>query len=102
MTTESAWLQAARACREALTGTPFRAMLYEPGRRMRVFFYDQLLYPQYEPRLLEMTPETLADLQVQAADLLAANRQTAAPHVIAHWESIVQGVAPHGFVVRTP
>lgn len=72
--------------------------LHEDGP-MKMVRYDNMLYPQYEDKFQKtMTPDTFKWLQEQAAKKLA-DSDRASPSVVAHWQSIVDGTVPFGYVL---
>lgn len=72
---------------------------------LRLLNYDDMLYPQYDYKFEKtISPDTWKALQDQAKKNLEDNNEDrwwkAYPDVIAHWQSIVDGVVPHGFAVK--
>lgn len=69
---------------------------------LRILNYDDMLYPQYDYKFEKtITPDTWKALQEQAKKELAEEKgYTVHPNVISHWQSIVDGVVPYGFVVE--
>jgi hypothetical protein len=67
---------------------------------LRLLEFNNMLYPQYEKRFEKtMTANMFADLQESAKKLLK-NTESANGAVIAHWQSIVDGVVPFGFIIK--
>lgn len=66
---------------------------------MRMINYDDMLYPQYKDKMTTIPKDVWENLQKEAANNLSRNKD-AHPAVIAHWESIVQGVVPFGLRVE--
>lgn len=71
---------------------------------LRLLNYDDLLYPKYDYKFAKtITPDTWEALKKQAKKNLEDDEKQewhAHPDVIAHWQSIVDGVVPHGFTVK--
>jgi hypothetical protein len=65
----------------------------------RMVNYENLLYPQYENDFKSITTETFEAVQKRAVELLA-EKDTASPAVIAHWQTIALGQSPFGLPVR--
>jgi hypothetical protein len=72
----------------------------------RLIDYDNMLYPQYEYKFTRqsITPSTMEWLQQQAAEKIAEDNSRGAdmcahPDVRKHWEEIIAGVVPFGYVV---
>lgn len=66
---------------------------------LRIVDFDNMLYPQYEDKFQKtITPDVWTQLQVQAKKNLE-ERDHVHPAVAAHWQSIVDGVVPFGYVV---
>lgn len=62
--------------------------------------YDLMLYPQYDDRFQKtIKPDTFEALQRKAKKLLA-DRESAHPEVIKHWESIAAGKVPFGYAIK--
>jgi hypothetical protein len=67
---------------------------------LKLIDYDDLLYPGKGERFDKvLEPSTFAKLQEAAKEKLQ-DREHAHPSVIAHWQSIVDGIAPYGYKVR--
>lgn len=67
---------------------------------MKIVDYDNMLYPQYDYHFEKtISKDTWAALQ-KAAEKNLKDREYAHPDVIKHWESIVNGKVPFGYVVR--
>lgn len=67
---------------------------------MKIVDYDDMLYPQYWDKFEKIiTKDTFEALQVAARKNLESSKQ-AHPNVIAHWQSIVDGNVPFGYVVK--
>ncbi len=66
---------------------------------LQIIDFDNLLYPQYEEKFDKtISPECWKALQDGAKANLATGRGT--DNVRNHWQSIVDGVVPFGFVVK--
>lgn len=67
---------------------------------MKLVDYDEMLYPQYEYKFCDkIIPKyTWEALQKQAKENL--EKCSAVPRVIDHWQSIVNGKVPFGYVVE--
>lgn len=67
---------------------------------LKLVDYDDLLYPGMGERFDKvLEPSTFAKLQEAAKEKLQ-DREHAHPSVIAHWQSIVDGVVPFGYRVK--
>lgn len=67
---------------------------------MRLVNYDDMLYPQYYYKFQKtISSATWNDLQKTAKECLE-KRKNASPIVIKHWQSIVDGIVPFGYVVE--
>lgn len=67
---------------------------------LRLVDYDDLLYPGNGEEFDKvLKPSTFAKLQEAAKEKLQ-DYEHAHPSVIAHWQSIVDGIAPYGYEVR--
>lgn len=74
----------------------------KPNNRagLRLVDYDDLLYPGNRERFDKvLKPSTFAKLQEAAKEKLQ-DYEHAHPSVIAHWQSIVDGIAPFGYEVK--
>lgn len=69
---------------------------------MKLIDYDEMLYPQYEYKFCDkIIPKyTWESLQKQAKENLEAHSCNASPRVINHWQSIVNGKVPFGYIVE--
>ena len=66
---------------------------------LRMIDYDDMLYPQYDDKFDKTIDSyTFNALQNEAKELL--EKDSAHPHVIAHWQSIVDGVVPFGYKIK--
>lgn len=67
---------------------------------MKIVDYDDMLYPQYQYKFEKaITKDTFETLQ-EAARKNLEDKEGAHPNVVAHWQSIVDGKVPFGYVVR--
>lgn len=67
---------------------------------LRIVNYDNMLYPQYDYKFAKtISPRTWEALQKEARERLAKDKGFAHPNVRKHWESIVAGKMPFGYVV---
>ena len=66
---------------------------------MRMINFDDLLQPQYKDKMTTIPKDVWENLQKEASDNLSRNKD-AHPAVIAHWQSIVQGIVPFGLKVE--
>ena len=67
---------------------------------MKIVDYDNMLYPQYDDYFKKtISKDTWAALQKEAAKNLK-DSECAADRVIEHWQSIVDGKVPFGYVVK--
>lgn len=63
--------------------------------------YDSMLYPQYADHFEKtIDKETWEHLQKEAKRLTAEEAGVAHPNVKAHWQTILDGVVPFGYVVK--
>lgn len=69
---------------------------------MRLIMYDEMLYPQYEHRFSKKIPGNIWGwLQEEAKKKLSeAEGNDWHPRVIAHLESIVNGIIPFGYSIE--
>ncbi len=75
--------------------------LHEEGP-LALVRYSNMLYPQYEDRFEKtISKGTWEWLQAEAKKYLAEHAENFPhPNVMAHWQSIVDGVVPFGFTVK--
>ena len=67
---------------------------------MKIVDYDNMLYPQYDYKFDKtISRNTFEALQKNASELLK-NSKYAHPDVIKHWQSIIDGNVPFGYVVK--
>ena len=67
---------------------------------MKLLDFDNMLYPQYEDSFEKtISVETWENLQEQAKKNLAS-KDFATDGVRNHWQSIVDGKVPFGFIVK--
>lgn len=68
---------------------------------LRLIDYNDMLYPQYEYKFTEkiITSDIWNILQNQAKEKLEKH-PNANPSVVKHWQSIVDGKVPFGYVVK--
>lgn len=68
---------------------------------LKMVNYDDMLYPQYEYNFTDRSLYTdiFEAMQKEAKELLT-NSKGAHPNVIAHWQSIVDGNVPFGYVLK--
>lgn len=67
---------------------------------LKLVDYDDMLYPQYDHKYAKtIAPHVWEALQKEAKNLLADRGEDAHPAVRKHWESIVKGKIPFGYVV---
>lgn len=67
---------------------------------LKIVDYDDMLYPQYDYKFEKtIGNSTWRALQEQAQKNLE-DRDHVHPDVIAHWESIVRGEVPFGYVIK--
>jgi len=72
---------------------------------MRMIDYDNMLFPQYAPSFEKTIPEdTWKQMVLRAQELIdgAGSIEVGKVHedVLAHWQSVVNGVVPFGYRVR--
>lgn len=65
----------------------------------RLLNYRDLLYPQYREKFTTISPETWAEVRKLAQENLANAPGHASVTVIAHMQSIAEGVVPFGLTV---
>ena len=71
--------------------------------------YRNMLFPQYKEKFMTISKETFELLQKEAQDCLDAEalcvknsgKSNASDDVVKHWESIVAGVVPFGYKIRS-
>lgn len=74
-------------------------MIYEGP--MKLVRFEQMAFPQYEAAFEKViSADTFKYLQDYCKQKLATSRPVAAPVVIRHWESIVQGEVPFGYKIK--
>ena len=67
---------------------------------MKIVNYDDMLYPQYDYKFEKtISKDTFKALQEVAKKNLE-EREGTHPAVISHWQSIVDGNVPFGYVIR--
>lgn len=67
---------------------------------MEIVNYDNMLYPQYDDNFDKTIPKCVfLALQKEAKEKLKENKN-ARPAVVSHWQSIVDGNVPFGYVVE--
>lgn len=76
-------------------------MHYE-GKPLRLINYQDMLYPQYREKFLQISAETWKWLQEEAKKLIATAEPDGYchPDVERHWKSIAAGVVPFGYAVE--
>lgn len=68
---------------------------------LRILDFDNLLYPQYGHKFeKKISTRTWEAIQKRAKELIDEKDEYVHQAVQAHWQSIVDGVVPHGFVVE--
>ena len=101
-----------------ITGFQAGAVMWEFIRRwnymegpMRLMQYDDMLYPQYANKFDKVIDKsTFKHLQDRAEELLKKENYerlkypdtycSPNPRVLAHWQSIIDGVVPFGYTVK--
>lgn len=79
------------------------AFMYSDNKcGMKLVSYDDMLYPQYYDNFhnTSISKYTWEALQKQAKKNLEEKTYLASPSVIKHWQSIVNGRVPFGYVVK--
>jgi len=67
---------------------------------LRLVDYDNMLYPQYQEGFEKtISYEVWLKMQEQARKLFNENKN-AAPAVVGHWKSIIDGIIPFGYKVK--
>lgn len=68
---------------------------------LKIVNYDNMLYPQYDYKFEKtISPRIWESLQKAAKENLEKDFEFAHPDVVAHWQSIVDGKVPFGFIVK--
>lgn len=68
---------------------------------LKLVDYDEMLYPQYQYKFEKViSSSTWGLLQKEAANNLGRSGDYASPEVVEHWQSIVDGKVPFGYVVK--
>lgn len=82
---------------------PLYFYYYNAKTSIKIINYDDMLYPQYEYKYDKtISPATWAILQKTAADYIAVAKDEGIVRydVLKHWQSIVDGVVPFGYMVE--
>lgn len=67
---------------------------------LKLVDWDEMLYPQYQYKYEKtINRRTWKALQKEAANNLGRSGDYASPEVVEHWQSIVDGKVPFGYVV---
>lgn len=67
---------------------------------MKLLDYDDMLYPQFAHKYdRTISKSTWENIQKEARNKLAEHQGATHPDVLAHWQSIVNGVVPFGYRV---
>ena len=67
---------------------------------MKLSCYNDMLYPQMQHKFEKTIPKSTWEyLQEKAGENIANSSTSAHPDVLAHWQSIVDGTVPFGFIV---
>lgn len=77
-----------------------RQLLYPNNKcGLRMINFDDMLYPQCDYKFDKtINSHSFNTLQNEAKKLL--EKDSAHPHVIAHWQSIVDGAVPFGYKIK--
>lgn len=88
-------------------------LLYNTGYKdnkcgLRIFDYDQLLFPQYEPKFEKSIPENVwKKVQKLAKGMYDYQKNPKIPvnkrvsnEYMEHWKKIIDGIPPFGFTIR--
>ena len=68
---------------------------------LRIVDYDNMLYPQYRSVFEKrITKKCFDRMKEVAARRLKEDKGSACPEVIQHWQSIVDGIVPFGYVIK--
>lgn len=68
---------------------------------LKMIDYDDMLFPQYSYKFEKTISSGYWDaIQKEAENLLSKNNDHASPDVVKHWESIVSGEVPFGYIVK--
>lgn len=77
--------------------------LHKEGQPLRLLDYGDMLFPQYREKFCTISGDTWEWLQKEAAQRQEGAIETKAsvhPEVKAHWQSIINGHVPFGFIVE--
>lgn len=68
---------------------------------LKIVDYDDMLYPQYRAVFEKrITTKSFDRMKEAAARRLKEDKDSACPEVIQHWQSIVDGIVPFGYVIK--
>ena len=68
---------------------------------LQIVDYDKMLYPQYNDQFEKtINKYVFESLQEEAKKLLEEHYEWTSPITISHWQSIVDGNVPFGYVVK--
>lgn len=68
---------------------------------LRLVDYENMLFPQYADKFAKtITPDTWKWLQEEAQKNIDKGAENVHPNVLTHWQSIIDGVVPFGYVVE--
>lgn len=68
---------------------------------LKIVNYDNMLYPQYKDHFEKTISQDVFDaVQKEAWNQYNDNKSDAHPDVVKHWESIIHGHVPFGYIVK--
>lgn len=67
---------------------------------LKIIDYDDMLYPQYDYKYQKTISRDTFEALQKAAEKNLEKREFAHPDVVKHWESIVNGNVPFGYIVE--
>lgn len=67
---------------------------------LRILDYDNMLYPQYDHKFEKTISRSTWQALQKEAEKNLKDKDFVPPDVIAHWQSIVNGKVPFGYVVK--
>ena len=68
---------------------------------LRITDFDKMLYPQYDDYFEKTLPAITWEALRKEAEVLLENHKNAAPIVIQHWKSIIDGNIPFGYKLES-
>jgi hypothetical protein len=74
--------------------------LGSPDDPVRLLNYADMLYPQMEHKFRAINAETWEWIQTEAKKRISESHESAHEAVLAHWQTIADGVVPFGFYIE--